>query len=86
MLSAALSVLIACSDSIGSVEPPLLSPPPARLTRSCEKPVLLPEGDLTQAEVEFFWINDRENLIRCGLQLNELIEFYRNRDKGITGQ
>lgn len=85
-LIAALSALAACSGSIGSVEPPILADPPEDLTRSCERPVLLPDRDLTQREVEMFWINDRENLIRCGLRLQELIEFYNNRDKGITDE
>lgn len=84
MLIAALSILAACSESIGSVEPPKLSSPPLGLTDPCARPVDLPDRDLTQKEVEFYWINDRENLIRCGLQLQDLIAFYEDRDRRLT--
>ena len=78
--------LTACSASIGSVEPPKLVTPPEELTESCARPVLLPDRELTQAEVEMFWINDRENLIRCGYRLQELIAFYQDRDERIQAQ
>jgi hypothetical protein len=80
----ALSMLTACAGSIGSVEPPLLGDPPPKLTTECAKPSLLPERELTQKEVEFYWINDRENLIRCGIQLADLVSFYRDRDGALT--
>lgn len=86
MLIAAPLVLTACSGSIGSVEPPILVDPPEGLTVACERPILLPEGGLTQAEVEFFWLNDRSNLIACGLQLQSLKDFYVKRDERITSQ
>ena len=79
-----LLVLAACSDSIGSVEPPVLADPPEGLTESCPRPILLPERELIQAEVERYWINDRSNLIGCGLQLQALIDFYKKRDTRIT--
>ena len=78
-----LSTLTACGVSIGSTEAPILVDPPIGLLESCERPVVLPDHGLTQAEVEAFWIMDRENLVRCDLQLKELIDFYSTRDKGI---
>lgn len=79
-----LSVTTACSDSIGSVEPPILADPPLGLIATCERPVLLPSRSLTQVEVEAYWIRDRSNLINCRLQLQSLIDFYKKRDKRIT--
>lgn len=84
MLVGSLSVLVACTESIGSVEPPILSDPPDKLVRPCARPGVLPDRELTQAEVEFFWINDRERLIRCGLRLRDLIAFYQDRDARIV--
>lgn len=80
MLIALPSVLAACSDSIGSVEPPKLMPPPVELTGDCARPVLLPNRSLTQSEVENFWLRDRANLIECGQYKELLEEFYRDRD------
>lgn len=76
----------ACSGSIGSVEPPKLSPPPAELIEPCERPVLLPERILTQSEVEALWIRDRANLIECGQYKDLLQEFYQDRDSRIGGE
>ncbi len=84
MLVAALSILTACSESIGSVEPPRLDPPPSGLIEACQRPIVLPDRELTQGEVEFFWINDRERLIRCGYKLQQLIEYYADRDRRLT--
>jgi len=79
-------VLGACSGSIGSVEPPKLAPPPEALTEPCARPVLLPERELSQREVELFWLRDRANLIECGQYKDLLEEFYRTRDTGIGGE
>ena len=84
MLIVPLLILTACGVLIGSIEAPILVDPPTGLIQSCERPVVLPDRGLTQAEVEVFWIKDRENLVRCDLQLQELIDFYSTRDKGIA--
>jgi hypothetical protein len=84
MLIAVLLVLTACSESIGSVEPPVLADPPEEFTKECSRPVLLPNGPLTQSEVENLWIQDRNHLISCGMQLQALIDFFESRDKRIT--
>jgi hypothetical protein len=77
--------LTACSELIGSVEPPKLAPPPIELTESCTRPVLLPERTLKQKEVENFWIRDRASLIECNQYKNLLKEYYTNRDDAISG-
>ena len=86
MLIVAQLVVTACSESIGSVEPPKLANPPRGLTLLCNKPVELPLHPLSQLEVEVLWIDDRNNLIGCGLRLQSLIDFYKSRDKRITTQ
>lgn len=76
--------LTACSESIGSVEAPVLADPPLGLTTPCKGTVTLPKGELTQSQVEAYWITDRERLVRCGIQLQHLIAFYTDRDSRIT--
>lgn len=78
--------LAACSDSIGSVEPPKLAPPPVELTAPCERPVLLPERVLIQREVENYWLRDRASLIECGQYKDLLEDFYNDRDQRIGGE
>lgn len=83
-LTVSLLVLQACEGSIqSSTEPPFLVDAPAELQAPCEKPVRLPERVLSREEVEFFWLNDREALIRCGFQKDELLAFYLDRDARI---
>lgn len=81
-----LSVLIACGDSIqSSSEPPVLTPAPTRLTLPCSGPVILPERELTQSQVEELWLRDRSALVECGLSKEALVEFYHNRDALLIG-
>lgn len=65
MLIAPLSVLAACSASTPSVEELNIQRAPASLTQPCPRPVLLPNRELTQAEVEDYWLVDRRNLLNC---------------------
>lgn len=85
MLAMSLSVLTACGESIGSVEPPVLTEPPSEFTRPCPRPVKLPERPLTQLEVETNWIEDRGRLISCSERHGALVEFYQDRDSRIMG-
>lgn len=79
------SLLGACSDLIASNKPPILQPPPVQFEKPCERPVRLPERELTQLEVEQFWMRDRVNLAICGNQLLSLRDFYKLRDGMLTG-
>lgn len=58
-----LSPLVACSASTKLDRP-------YGVDKHCEQPVLLPEKELTQKEVEVYWSQDRFNLIKCS-QFNE---------------
>lgn len=44
----------------------------------CDRPGLLPNRALTQAEVETHWAADRAELIRCGMNLDALVAHYKN--------
>lgn len=86
MLIVPLSVLAACGDSIrSSNEPPVLTEAPPELTGICAQPVPLPERELTQAEVEEYWLRDRAALVECGVTKAALLRYYRNRDALLTG-
>lgn len=78
-------LLAACGASIQSSEPPTLNPAPAQLTRSCPRPVDLPDRPLSQLEVEELWIRDRQALINCGLSKDALARYYAERDADLIG-
>lgn len=65
MLIALLLGLAACSASTPSVEELNIQRAPASLTQPCPRPVLLPNRELTQSEVEDYWLVDRRNLLNC---------------------
>lgn len=79
-------LLQACADSIRSTEPPQLDPAPEAITSACPRPVKLPDRALTQAEVEAFWLRDRQRLVECGLTKQAVVDYYSNRDRMIMGQ
>jgi len=85
LLAMALFLLQACAGSIRSTEPPQLDPAPEALTATCPRPVTLPDRALTQAEVEAFWLKDRQRLVECGLTKQAVVEYYTNRDRMIMG-
>jgi len=86
-LIAVLSLLVACGDSMPSSDAaPVLEPAPAELRVGCVGPVVLPERDLTQAEVETFWLRDRGSLIECGDLKDALEEYYVERDGRVAGR
>lgn len=80
-------LLMGCAASIrSSNEPPVLSPAPSGLTASCASPVRLPDRELSQSEVEEYWLRDRQALIECGMTKEALLAYYRDRDSRITGE
>lgn len=86
LLIVPLLALTACAASIQSIDgPPVLEPAPAALLRDCSRPVRLPERELTQAEVEEFWLRDRQALVECGVSKEALERYYSDRDARITG-
>lgn len=80
LLAMSLSLLQACGDSIRSTEPPQLDPVPEALAAACPRPVVLPDRSLSQAEVEAFWLRDRQRLVECGLTKQAVVDYYKNRD------
>lgn len=85
LLAMSLFLLQACADSIRSTEPPQLDAAPPALTQPCPRPVTLPDRALTQAEVEAFWLRDRQRLVECGLTKQAVVDYYSNRDQLIMG-
>ena len=65
MLIALPLVLGACSASTPSVEELNIQRAPASLLQPCPRPVNLPNRELSQSEVEDFWLVDRRNLLNC---------------------
>jgi hypothetical protein len=57
--------------------------PPSVAT--CERPLTLPEGAITRAQVEQLWARDRGNLIKCGMNLETLIDFYEGLSADFKG-
>ncbi len=84
MLIGPLLVLGACAASIGSIEPPTLAPPPASFADPCNRPIRLPDGEMTQLQVEEFWIIDRSRLVNCSDRHAALGDFFKHRDQLIT--
>lgn len=65
MLLALPLALAACAGSTPSTELLRIDPPPASMTQPCSLATRLPDRTLTQAEVEEFWIRDRQRLAAC---------------------
>jgi hypothetical protein len=49
----------------------------------CADPANLPNGRLSQRDVERFWSKDRVNLIQCGDRHAALRDFYKGRDAAL---
>lgn len=75
MLIIVLSVLGACAASTPSSEQLRLDPPPASTTIPCQNATRLPDRELTQREVEDFWIRDRQRLAECHSRHGALVEW-----------
>lgn len=84
MLIGLLSIGTGCAVSTNSGKPILIAPD-ATLTRICERPVLLPDRGLTQAEVEAFWRSDRARLLDCRARHEALAAYIADRDARLSG-
>lgn len=49
----------------------------------CLGPVRLPDGVITQRDVERLWITDRKALIDCGKRHAALRDYYEERDAAL---
>ncbi|UFS82021.1 MULTISPECIES: anaerobic dehydrogenase [Rhizobium] len=52
----------------------------------CVGPVDLGDKELTLALLEFYWKKDRARLLSCVRKHLELVDFYADRDAGLTGK
>lgn len=80
MLSVLALALTACAASIPlvSTTKPLLDKAPT--VAKCEHPQVLPERELTQADVEHYWGKDRANLRLCAKERKLIENYYETRD------
>jgi hypothetical protein len=90
LLASLALALAACSVStksvnVAPVKPPQIARPDASLTRSCARPALLPDGPMTQAQVEELWIADRSALLACYRRHLALRNFIVDRDDALRG-
>ena len=86
MVAAALA-LTACAGSTKFVgNKPNLQPADLSLMADCEDPVLVPNGPLTQVQVERYWSRDRLALAQCKDRHTGLTRFYKKRDQLLTTQ
>jgi hypothetical protein len=76
----------ACAGSTPSIEPPKLAAVDRELAKDCDNPTILPDRELTQAEAERYWAQDRFKLVVCRDRHRETIRFFTFRDNGITGK
>ena len=84
MISA--SILSGCGDSIKSIEPPKLEPVPEELARDCQRPIRLPDKNLTKGEVVSYWAEDRGRLVTCADRHVAVVFYYKDRDAKIMGE
>ncbi len=75
-----------CSDLTGSNKPPILVGPPLEFVDPCKGPMVLPEKELSQFEVEQLWMRDRVNLSICRSRHLSLTRFYEFRDRILRGE
>ena len=61
----------AASTKSGNIKPELA------VTQKCQRPVKLPDRELTQVEVEKYWLKDRKALIQCGVTKEALISWLK---------
>jgi hypothetical protein len=67
------------------VKPPQIARPDSALLKVCDRPALLGQGALTQAQVEELWITDRSALLDCYRRHLALRNFVVERDDALMG-
>lgn len=90
MLASLALALAACSVStksvnVAPVKPPQIARPDSKLLKVCDRPVLLPYGPMTQAQVEEMWIADRSALLACYRKQLALRNYIVDRDDALRG-
>ncbi len=72
-------LLTACGGSTKLDSPGLKAAIDSKLLEKCQRPVKLPNRDLTQLDIERFWAKDRAELIKCGLTKEKLVAIVKQR-------
>lgn len=87
MLIGLALALQACSGSAGLVgaSRPSLAAPDSYLTIDCTPPGTLPDGPMTQRDIERYWGRDRASLVDCGARHGGLVKYYDERDAALRG-
>lgn len=68
-----------------SAKAPVLLPTlPASIT-ACQKPVALPSGTMIRSNVERLWARDRVALVRCGANLDAVVNHYEGLSARLGG-
>lgn len=73
------------SVNVAPVKPPQIARPDSKLLNTCDRPVLLPYGPMTQAQVEELWIADRSALLACYRRHLALRNYIVERDDALRG-
>ena len=86
MLSALPFLVTGCLGSTGSSKlTGVLTKPDAVLIAECSGPTDLPDKELTQEEVEYYWSEDRKLLLVCKRKHGAVVKYYKKRDEAIMG-
>ena len=64
----------------------VLARPPSALVDDCPRPVLIPAGTRTQADIEALWGRDRVSLKLCREEKAQLVKFYSARDDALRNR
>lgn len=78
--------LTACAASTPSIKQLHVDAPPASLVQPCRSPVGIPERQLTQADVENYWLRDRRSLVDCRSRHNGLAGWAQETIQTLEGE
>lgn len=60
--------------------------PPGALTGPCDEPISIPDGPMNDGPAERAWVADRNALAGCKFRLQAVVDFYAERDKGLSSK
>ncbi len=89
MMAALALTLTGCGGSTSIDSRPVVefqgADAPAALTMPCEGPVGLADKPMSAGETERTWARDRAALAACAAAQQAVVDFYKLRDKGLSG-
>ena len=84
VLTICASTLMGCAGSTALREGLVVNDAPPSLRQACQGPVALPSGEqLTRAQVERYWSQDRARLVTCKNRHGATVSFYMKRDEAL---